>query len=426
MEDHVEDQAEDSQAEDDPDSLFIPEGPSKPAFGNAAAFTSSPFSSPFALNKPPGEAQPPSLFTQPKPTNSGFGQPSASTGFNFGKPSVNPPSSEAPTSAAASPFNSVFGQQPKSEDLNPFATATPVVTSEVITSTEQPSKSPTSLFSFTKPTINDDQASLKPLPTQGEASGPTNFAKGPSIWGTPAPTAPTATQQTTSIPAPSSIFEAPSTQSQPKPSFSFSSTSQTTAQPPQPPPSSSKSPFSFSSLTSDDSDLSKSTQESVEPTQKPISLFSKPTTFPSEPPTISQAPSPPTTVNEKPEVSVFNASPSSKLPQFNFSQPSQPKKPSPLSQSFSLNDKSESTTTKESSASLFESPVEPVSQTPVAPPPKPAKSKDDILEQLAREVVLDADRGLIRQFVEYHARQTVMGVYDELYMESIRELADTF
>ncbi|KAG9963211.1 hypothetical protein KCU61_g3962, partial [Aureobasidium melanogenum] len=426
MEDHVEDQAEDSQAEDDPDSLFIPEGPSKPAFGNVAAFTSSPFSSPFALNKPPGEAQPPSLFTQPKPTNSGFGQPSASTGFNFGKPSVNPPSSEAPTSAAASPFNSVFGQQPKSEDLNPFATATPVVTSEVITSTEQPSKSPTSLFSFTKPTINDDQASLKPLPTQSEASGPTNFAKGPSIWGTPAPTAPTATQQTTSIPAPSSIFEAPSTQSQPKPSFSFSSTSQTTAQPPQPPPSSSKSPFSFSSLTSDDSDLSKSTQESVEPTQKPISLFSKPTTFPSEPPTISQAPSPPTTVNEKPEVSVFNASPSSKLPQFNFSQPSQPKKPSPLSQSFSLNDKSESTTTKESSASLFESPVEPVSQTPVAPPPKPAKSKDDILEQLAREVVLDADRGLIRQFVEYHARQTVMGVYDELYMESIRELADTF
>ncbi|KAG9633341.1 hypothetical protein KCU64_g15844, partial [Aureobasidium melanogenum] len=424
MEDHVEDQAEDSQAEDDPDSLFIPEGPSKSAFGNAAALTSSPFASPFALNKSPGEVQPPSLFAQSKPTNSGFGQPSASTGFNFGKPSVNPPSSETPTSAAASPFNSVFGQQPKSEDLNTFATAKPVVTSEVITSTQQPSKPTASLFSFTKPATNDDKASLKPLPTQSEAPGPTNFAKGPSLWGTPAPTA---TQQTTSITAPSSsVFEAPSTQSLPKPSFSFSPTSQTIAQPLQSPPSSSKSPFSFSSLTGDDSDSSKSTQQSIEPTQKPASLFSKPTTFPSEPPTLSQAPSPPATVNGTPEVSLFNPSPSSKLPQFNFSQPSQPKKPSPLSQSFSLNDQGESTTTKDSSASLFQSTVEPLSQTPVAPPPKPTKSKDDILEQLAREVVLDADRGLIRQFVEYHARQTVMGVYDELYMESIRELADTF
>jgi hypothetical protein len=113
----------------------------------------------------------------------------------------------------------------------------------------------------------------------------------------------------------------------------------------------------------------------------------------------------------------------SKLPQFGFSQPSQPKKPSPLSQSFSLDDKGESTTPKAPTASLFQPSV---SQSPVAPLPKPAKSKDEILEQLAREVVMDADRGLIRQFVEYHARQTVMGVYDELYMESIRELADTF
>ncbi|KAG9952421.1 hypothetical protein KCU85_g2046, partial [Aureobasidium melanogenum] len=424
MEDHVEDQAEDSQAEDDPDSLFIPEGPSKPAFGNAAAPTSSPFASPFAFNKPPGEVQPPSLFAQSKPTNSGFGQPSASTGFTFGKPSVNPPS-ESPTSATASPFNSVFGQQPKSENLSSFATKDPVVTSEVITSTEQPSKPSAGLFSFTKPATNDDKASLKPLPTQSNAAGPTNFANGPSLWGTAAPTA---TQQTTSTPAPSSsFFETPQTQSQPKPSFSFSSTSQTTAQSAQPPPpSSSKSPFSFSSLTSNDSDSSKSTQQSIESTQKPASLFSKPTVLPSEPPTVSQAPSSPPTVNGTPDVSVFNASPPLKLPQFNFSQPSQPKKPSPLSKSFSLNDQTESTTTKNSTASLFQSPAEPVSKTPVAPPPKPVKSKDDILEQLAREVVLDADRGLIRQFVEYHARQTVMGVYDELYMESIRDLADTF
>lgn len=424
MEDHVEDQVEDSQAEDDPDSLFIPEGPPKPAFGTAAAPTSSPFANPFALNKPLGEAQPPSLFSQPKPTNSGFGQPSASTGFNFGKPSVNPTSPEPATSFSASPFSSVFGQQPKSEASNTSATTNPVVTPEVITSPEQPSKPPASLFSFTKPATNGDNASLKPFSTQVEAPGPTNFANGSSLWGTPATTA---SQQTIPSPSPSSsTFEFPQTQSLPKPSFNFSSTSQTTAQPPQSPSSSSKSPFSFSTLTGGDSKPSESKQQSIELTNKPASLFSKPTISPSDPPAVSQAPSPPVTVNGTSEASVFDPSPSSKLPQFNFSQPSQPKKPSPLSQSFSLDDKAENTATKAPTASVSQPPIEPVSQTPVAPPPKPAKSQDEILDQLAREVVLDADRGLIRQFVEYHARQTVMEVYDELYMESIRELADTF
>ncbi|CAD0089866.1 unnamed protein product [Aureobasidium vineae] len=428
MEDHAEDQGEDSQTEEDPDSLFIPQGPSKPAFGTAAV-SSSPFASPFNSIKPPEEAQPPSLFSQPKLTSSGFGQPSASTGFNFGKPSVKPTPSEASTPASASPFASIFGQQPKSEGLgpssNPFTSAKLAVTPETVTSPEQPSEPSASLFSFTNPTATNDKASLKPLPTQARTSELTNSSSGPPLWGTPVSTA---GQQTASIPAvSSSVFQAPSVQSPSNPSFSFSSTSQTTAQPSQSPPVSSKSPFGFSPVTGDASNLLKPTQQSTEPTQPPASLFSKPAPFPSEAPTFTQDASSPTTVNGIPEVPAVNASPlESKLPQFNFSQPSQPKKPSPLSQSFSLDNKSESTTPKAPTASLFQSSVEPVSQTPVAPLPKPTKSKDEILEQLAREVVMDADRGLIRQFVEYHARQTVMGVYDELYMESIRELADTF
>jgi hypothetical protein len=171
----------------------------------------------------------------------------------------------------------------------------------------------------------------------------------------------------------------------------------------------------------------KATQQPSEVPQTSASIFSKLHNLPSKAPAFSQAPPSTATVNGTPDSSVVNASPlGPKLPQFGFSQPSQPKKPSPLSQSFPLDDKGESKTPKAPTASLFQPSTEPVSQKSAAPLPKPTKSKDEVLEQLAREVVLDADRGLIRQFVEYHARQTVMGVYDELYMESIRELADTF
>jgi hypothetical protein len=418
MEDDMDDQAEDSQTEEDPDSLFIPEGPSKSSFGTAAV-SSSPFANPFASIKAPAEAQPSSLPSQSTLPPSGFGQPSATTGFNFGKPSVNSTPTEASTT-----FASVFGQQPRSEGVipasSPFGSAKPAIASD--NSTEQSSKTPANLFSFTKAAAIDDKAPIKPLPTQAGSDEPTNSISIPSSWGTPASTT---TQQTASITTSApSLFQAPSP---PKPSFSFSSTSQATVQPSQSPPVSSKSPFSFSSATGDVSSSSKPTQQPTEPSQTSASLFSKLPNVPIEAPAFSQTPSSTATVNGTPDSSVVNTSPSgSKLPQFGFSQPSQPKKPSPLSQSFSLDDKGESKTPKAPTASLFQPSTELVSQKPTALLPKPTKSKDEILEQLAREVVLDADRGLIRQFVEYHARQTVMGVYDELYMESIRELADTF
>jgi len=430
MEEDMDDQAEDSQTEEDPDSLFIPEGPSKSPFGAAAAVSSSPFASPFATNKAPGEAQPPSLLAQPKPLTSGFGQPSTSTGFSFGKPSVSPTPPEASTFAPTSTSTSVFGQQPSSEGIssssNPFGFAKPAVATETATSTESSYKPPVSFFSFTKPAAVDDKAPLNSSPLQTGASesaseSASSVSSLPS-WGV---SGSSAGQQTASVAAPApSLFQAPP---QPKPSFSFSSTSETAVQPSQPSTAPSKSPFNFSSITSDAGSSLNPRQQPTEPPQISASLFSKPPSIPSEEPAFSQAVSSPATGNGTPEVSVFNASPfAPKSPQLNFSQPSQPKKPSPLSQAFSPEDKSDSETPKTTTTSLFQPSSQPVSQTPVAPPPKLKKSKDEILEQLAREVVLDADRGLIRQFVEYHARQTVMGVYDELYMESIRELADTF
>jgi hypothetical protein len=425
MEDDMEDQAEDSQTEEDPNSLFIPEAPSKSPFAKAAV-SSSPFASPFASNKAPGEAQPSSLFSQPTLPASGFGQPSASTGFSFGKPTVNPSLVETSTSAATSTSASVFGQQASGKSVdsssNSFGFAKPATPFETTTTSQQSPKPPASLFSFAKPAAVDEKAPSKPLLAQGGPHEPTNSAGNPSLWGTPASTA---SQQTPSSTAPApSLFQAPSP---PKPSFSFSSTSQTTAQSSQPSSASSKSSFSFPSVTGDVSSSSKPLQE---PTQSPhasTSLFSKPPSVSSEAPAFSQTASPPATANGTSGVSEVNASPfGSKLPQFELSQPSQPKTSSPLSQSVSLDNESENKAPKAATTSLFQPPTKPASQTPSAPLPKPAKSKDGILEQLAREVVLDADRGLIRQFVEYHARQTVMGVYDELYMESIRELADTF
>jgi hypothetical protein len=425
MGDDMEDQAEDSQPEEDPDSLFIPEAPSKSPFAKAAV-SSSPFASPFASNKAPGEAQPSSHISQPTSLASGFGQPSASTGFGFGKPTVNPSPLGASTSAATSTHTSVFGQQAGSEAVNSssnlFSFTKPAVPSEATTASEQSLKPPASLFSFAKPAAIDEQNPSKPLPAQGGQLEPTNSATSLSPWGI---SASSASQQTASIadPAPS-LFQAPSP---PKPSFSFSSTSQTTAQPLQPTPAPSQSAFSFPPVTGYAGSSSKPIQQPVQPPHVSTSLFSKPSSVPSEAPAFSQAASSSATANGTPELSAVQASPfGSKLPQFGFSQSSQPKTSSPLSQSISLDHESESKTPKAPTASLFQPPTNPVSQTPSVPLPKPVKSKDEILEQLAREVVLDADRGLIRQFVEYHARQTVIGVYDELYMESIRELADTF
>lgn len=56
----------------------------------------------------------------------------------------------------------------------------------------------------------------------------------------------------------------------------------------------------------------------------------------------------------------------------------------------------------------------------------PPKNKKDILQDVAREATFDRDTGFVRQYVEFHARQVILEVYDELYMESLRQLADNF
>ncbi|TIA56076.1 hypothetical protein D6C79_00139 [Aureobasidium pullulans] len=434
MEDQMTDQAEESQPEDDPDSLFIPEDPPRSAFGAAAPASSSPFTSTFGMKPLSGESLPTSLFAQPKSATSGFGQPSVSTGFSFGKPSVSPTPSEATAFGATPSATSIFAQPSKSESVNSFtntfASPNSAVTPGLLVNNEQSNKPFASPFSVAKPAAEDDEAPPKPIATQSGAFRSPSFTNSPSLWSA-APSSMHDQQTSSSVTAAPSMFQAPSNQEPPKPSFSFSSTAQTLAPLSQSPPASSKNPFSFPTTLDTDP-----TQASTEPVVSSTSIFDRPAPVSNEDPAFSLTSSSSATNDSRPEAAVLNASPfGSKLPQFNFSQPSQPKKPSPLSQSFSLDDKTQSKSPQVSAlktqqpapaASALKPSASILKQTPVAAPQKPIRSKDEILERLAREVVLDTDRGLIRQFVEYHARQTVMGVYDELYMESLRELADTF
>lgn len=131
-------------------------------------------------------------------------------------------------------------------------------------------------------------------------------------------------------------------------------------------------------------------------------------------------------------------------------QPNQPKKPSPLSQSFSavedvtcLSQSSPAvegeTGTKTgdrvkvdtaSTNHIIGSPsgITPNLSSELATPQRsnPPRSKATILEDLAREVILDNDTGFLRQYVEFHARQIILDVYDKLYMENLQQLADNF
>jgi len=123
-------------------------------------------------------------------------------------------------------------------------------------------------------------------------------------------------------------------------------------------------------------------------------------------------------------------------------QPNQPKKPSPLSQSFSATEDSSasrqtkpthsSSQTLQATTDVFrKSQTAPLSSevsasTIVEKQPTPQPSKEEMLHRLAREATLDVDTGFIRQYVEFYARQTILSVYDELYTESLQQLADNF
>jgi len=135
----------------------------------------------------------------------------------------------------------------------------------------------------------------------------------------------------------------------------------------------------------------------------------------------------------------------SKSPTSSFAQQNQPKKPSPLSHSFSAAEQQESINQDVTKAQSMQS------FTPKAIPPfasmssqdantaplftkptsaintvKPTMTATEIFTRLANEVINDPERGFLRQFVEHHARTAILSVYEQLYAEELRAEADSF
>lgn len=267
-----------------------------------------------------------------------------------------------------------------------------------------------------------------------------------------------------------------------QPLFSFGGTSQTPKRPEEQSngdsvfssmksaqPSASK-PFSFTSQAQSSSNNSDSTPVSFNsqtPSQAPSSaqpLATKPFSFtsqtqnaPSEPTKseTQQAPAAQPSVQQQPTSQPQVALPSQHAPTssglpktstFNFSQPNQPKKRSPLSQSFSAEEEQAPARSDQSSPINFDTPKKSWapsgSNTPAsvikADRAQPAPQKtgdlgqskqaelDLVLDRLADEIITDPRRGFIRQFIAYHARPIIMEAYEEVYAEEMRAIADNF
>ncbi|PSK56717.1 SAC3 family protein 1 [Elsinoe australis] len=455
------------------DSIFAKPSTASSPFSTWSKPSSSPWSKPVAPSDDPAQSNSKnaSIFGQPsqgtsnteqqpqqqtpKPTQSTMTSIHAPGNFSWSKPSPSPWStsvSTAPTTSAAA-------------STTPIATPTaPTMSSESVFS--KPASQPNfPSFSFAKPAAPEQ--TQKELPkfnfanqsgdhqNQAETDKPRPSFSFPSA---PSPTTNSqhAAQERNSTTTTSVFKFAPSSDDKTessKPAFSFPS-SQTASSKKKQESQPQKPLFSFTSqpapppsgTPTNASGLSQETaKDSVFSTQKTTSAeASKPFSFTSasppqqqkQQPAQSAPPSQPAQAQQQPQPSL-QRSPS-------FSQPNQPKKRSPLSQSFTAEEeqpKSSPSTAfnfdtpprqppvaSSTPQSTFKAPVAP-SQPPNQPyPTAPRKSVDPqaILTKLATEIVTDQERGLLRQFIEYHARPIIMSVYEELYAEEMRELADKF
>lgn len=481
---------DDSQMEDE-DSLFVPANrvasnaqSSAPQSGNSNGVTSSPFASgrsPFENNPEP--AKPASVFSNPG-TTSGFswqnvqgagGQGEMKTPTNPFKVGQPPADTKSPNISATSPFG-----QPSKPSTSIFApsTAAPATTSSVFG--QQPHKldsegKPATTFSWTKPTSSTGYESNEGLTASvpGSSVPPvtasifsdvknkdtSSQSKQPSLTGFASPgQGYSGFSWPKSLPSPSSTTPSMSADVSPLGSV---------------PPASAKSAVIGHSVFAPSPSLS----SAPTPTPKSVvaSAISKPSLSPSfdvdsqqsdkgsrstEHLHVFSASDKGDVAQEKPSISglhhnstpssaAFDASPppfpsntepqstnspfqSFKPPSFG-SQPNQPKRPSPLSQSITATEEgvsvgqwqSQGEKTIANGASPGTSSFSQQAQ-PSKASSKPSRSKDQILKDLSREVMLDVDTGFVRQYVEFHARQTILSVYDELSMESLAQLADSF
>ncbi|KAL1302541.1 hypothetical protein AAFC00_002924 [Neodothiora populina] len=493
----VEEIAEGDEMEDE-DSLFVPDTrASKPstftspfASNNNNNLTgSSPFvtidnkgmstSSPFATTTAPAKTDTsasnpwsfPSQISKPAeaaPISQGFGAANnpapAASPFSFGQPSAG---SSAPFSAAAS--DSAPKISPFAKPFTPFATQqqSSVFAQGNAEKTTAPeagkssdfTKPPASPFGFTQQgsLANGSSASFGASASFGMKSSepdkndtaPAEKSTSPfSFAGPPKPSQSfTPTLAATDATSPPSLFAREST---PKTSpfvFDKAPTPSSTT-PPVPDDVNPVFGGNNSSINGDYGSKFNNTNQSIAPE-----------TGSSEAIPSTATPPPPSLFQNLGGTSDAPKSQPSKPPPSLFPQPNQPKKPSPLSRSFSAaaeevvpgdavppHPPAKSTTNPfgnlnsgvsgapfaalpkpkpDAAPSNAVARTEPLASKPV-PPPEPKLSKKQILQNIAREVTLDVDTGFIRQYVEFHARQTILEVYDQLYTESLQQLADNF
>ena len=408
--------------------------PSPNAFGQKTAlspFAPKPVASPFAQ-----KSQPFSFGAPSSTTNQGVSQTTPSTVPTSG-------GSSATSIWSTGSFGSSNGGESKQ---NSTGTAGPASESIFAPKPAAGSSSgaakPSSFFNFSNQAASPASQSPAPSSNDQKTAGEVQAsAAGDSIFSKPAQPATSAT---------SSIFSGLNFPSKPGNTTDVKDTT-AVGQQPNPAQSSTTSLFGEKSVFAPPSEPKESTQPQGSPfpfkpptpsattndeqkdTQKPVFSFPSQTPVPSPTPTQIPAPvsEPVKTVTATPVTSSTpNPTPA---PRTSFSQPNQPKKPSPLSQSY---------TAPENSTPVWNAQSTQSSQAPQTAPqqmfsnantvtelPKamnPQISADQILQRLAEEVIFDVRNGFLKQFVEHYAKTEILRTYDQVHAEEMHRIADDF
>ena len=431
--------------EDDEDSLFVPEAkpekdkPAQPLGLFGATPTAAPvsFGEPLKTN-PFGAAQPssnPSAFGAPSSGPSTFGQPSGPKPFTgFGQPTQAPnpfapaaAKSEAPASQANSnPFKSATGSSLFSNPPAPTTSLGLGISSTPSTAGDNAAPK-LSFGGFGQPAENKAPSTFPPKPADNASVSP-----GTSLFA-PKPAAVDAPEESgsTTPPAPVPTLSNPFATSAPPPKLTFPPL----ALPEQqnvpslefkaPAAPALGSPFG-ATPASPSSIVQSSPIVQPETNFKPISPQSPP---PQPHPTSPNTTSQPSNTTQQAGAS----SPPRRLSGLD----TKPKRPSPLSNSFTASDDAtaDKAPAQPSTASL--KPPQPQSllfpqQQPQASPAaaSPASTAasefDAILTRLANELVTDPTTGYLKQFVEFSVRSLVTEVQEKVYLERITQEADDF
>lgn len=425
-------------SQDDQQSLFVPQDKS-----STLAVVMSTQSSDTLLDAAPKSISPFSAnVAQPERKSSpfaSFGATSAAKSNPFAPTSIGPKSAFTPSIPAFSPSASPPAVKSPFSSFG-VATAAPVAQPDSAKSSEKSplgdsifarpaAKAP--LFSWGKPTApaasnydtSQKDTSIMPAFSATAASAATVAA-----FGTPA-AAPSQASVFGSIhAAPSNPFAAVSSTASPEPAPTsisnlplFTNTTNVTE--------TASSPLTTPAANQPDKIDFSSGPAQVAAGSNPLSsLFTLPKKVETPPPSAPSA-----------AQHATQAAPQA-FPSFSFAKPEATTKDVPLARDTTTVDASAVKTfatapfasiSKQASQPKASSPLSQVSTltTATQPDPKPKRKKispEVVLTRLAREVLCDPERGLLQQFIEYHTRSVIVSVYDDLYNQNLRDMADTF